>query len=89
MKSQSNQILELLKDGAWHCVNEMLALYCVDYRRRLVDLKEKGYQLESRMCTQHTHRGGSKEWRLIEAQKSVQTFRVLNDQGVVYRDLTI
>ena len=44
----------------------MNPLYMSDPRRRLVDLKNDGYILESRKCQQHDyHRGGSKEWSLI------------------------
>lgn len=50
MISQQNKILNLLDDLQWHCTSEMAALYMVDYRRRLVDLKEKGYQFETRRC---------------------------------------
>ena len=64
--SQTNQILDLLESGNWICVSDMLKLYCVDYRRRLCDLKDKGYLLESRKCQQHSyHKGISKEWRLM------------------------
>lgn len=63
--NQSNKILALLKSQPWVCVETMTKLYIVDYRRRLVDLKERGYELESRKCTQHSyHKGQSKEWHL-------------------------
>ena len=65
--SQQEKILDILEDYNWHCVNEFIDTYCVDYRRRLCDLKKKGYLLENRKCEQHNyHRGFSKEWRLLE-----------------------
>lgn len=65
--TQQNKILALLQEGRWVCVNEFIDTYCVDYRRRLVDLKEKGHQLISRKCLRHHHHSGSKEWRLLSA----------------------
>lgn len=66
-QTQLNQILTLLDDGSWHCTSQMAAMYMVDYRRRIVDLKEKGHKLESRRCTQHSH--PMKEWRLLPEAK--------------------
>lgn len=63
--NQKQKILLILQDKNWHCVNEFIDTYCVDYRRRLKDLDEDGYILTSRKCEQHNHRGGSKEWYLI------------------------
>lgn len=63
LNPQTQKIYEILQDERWHCVNEFIDTYSVDYRRRLVDLKRKGYQLISRKCLRHQHRGGSKEWR--------------------------
>lgn len=78
MKAQRAKILDLLRDGNWVCVEQMTQLFIVDYRRRLVDLQEQGYEMESRRCQQHTHhKGGSKEWRLktkIPERKMVQMF---------------
>ena len=62
-QTQLDKILTLLEDKAWHCTREMAELYMIDYRRRLVDLKEKGYKFENRRCTKHSH--PMKEWRLI------------------------
>ena len=65
MEIQRIRILDLLRQQEWTCVEEMLALYIVDYRRRLTDIKRMGYDLESRRCQKHTkHGGGSKEWRI-------------------------
>lgn len=62
--TQSAKILKLLQGKPWVCVTEFIDLYAIDYRRRLVDLKERGHTLESRRCTQHKHPSGLKEWHL-------------------------
>ena len=63
--TQTSKILNLLKDGAWHCTSEMYAMFMSDPRRRIVDLKEKGYELEGKKCELHDyHKGCSKMWRL-------------------------
>lgn len=62
--TQTKRILEILQDSQWHCVNEFIDLYSIDYRRRLKDLKDKGYTLLNRKCEMHRHIGGSKEWKL-------------------------
>ena len=63
--SQKSKILEILSDNRWHCVNEFIDTYCVDYRRRLKDIKDRGYVLEGVKCTLHNHIGGSKAWRIV------------------------
>src|SRR3990167_4745808 len=68
MNSQTQKILELLNGGEWVCTSQMYALYMADPRRRLCDLRDKGYILEKRRCELHDyHRGGSKMWRLVSA----------------------
>jgi len=71
--SKQQEILKILEDNNWHCVNEFIDTYCVDYRRRLVDLKEKGIRMESRKCQNpnHQHKGGSKEWRLLQGELEI------------------
>ena len=65
MESQKTKILELLEQSEWVCTSAMYACFMSDPRRRICDLKEKGYLLESRKCQSHDyHRGGSKEWHL-------------------------
>src|SRR5581483_6586047 len=64
--TQKNRIHELLSDGAFHCVTEMMAMYIPDYRRRLCDLKDQGVHLEARRCQAHQHKGGIQEWRLAD-----------------------
>ena len=64
--SQQQIILDILKDGEFHCSSEFYAQYMADPRKRLHELKTKGYELENRKCQQHDyHTGGSKEWKLI------------------------
>lgn len=68
IKSKKEKILEVLSDYNWHCVNELLNTYCVDYRSRISELKKKGHKLEWRWCENpsHKHNGKSKEWRLTK-----------------------
>ena len=73
-KSQKLKILDILKDYNWHCVNQFIDTYCVDYRRRLKDLRDGGYILESKRCDSHGyHKGGSKEWRILGEKASDAT----------------
>lgn len=70
--SQHQKILTLLDKGDWVCTSSMYALFIADPRKRLCELKEKGYQLESRRCQQHNyHDAGSKEWRLTDSLPTV------------------
>ncbi len=65
-KTQINIILDLLHSKDWVCTSDMYREFMSDPRRRLIDIKEMGYTLESRRCTQHGfHRGGSREWRIV------------------------
>lgn len=62
---QANRMLKLLKSQPWVCVEDFTKLYIVDYRRRISDLKERGFQFESKKCELHNyHKGGSKMWHL-------------------------
>ena len=77
MNSQINKIMELLKAGDWICTSQMYALYMSDPRRRLCDLREKGYILESKKCSLHDfHRGGSKMWRFIQLPNDPPTLPI-------------
>ena len=72
MNTQKQKIAEILSDQAWHCVNEFIDTYCVDYRRRLVDIKRDGLEMESKTCELHNfHRGGSKMWRIVPKQEAL------------------
>lgn len=73
-ESQQNKILNLLEDGEFHCTSEMAALYMVDYRRRLVDLKVKGYLFVNRRCQKHAH--PMKEWKLISSPHDMKKLLV-------------
>lgn len=79
MKTQCEKILEILKDGQWHCVQEMIDTYSVDYRSRLCRLKREGYKFENRTCENpnHHHMGRMKEWRL---KSSVAEFASKSDK---------
>lgn len=79
MKSQVQRILDVLEDGEFHCTSEFYADYMADPRRRMKDIQEKGFHLESRKCRKHGyHAGGSKEWRLLEkpAPKKKPTYQI-------------
>ena len=61
--SQKEKILQLLEEKEWVCTNEFYASYIADPRKRICELKDKGFVLEWRWCKTHNH-GKSKEWRL-------------------------
>jgi len=68
MNSQTQKILELLNGGDWVCTSQMYALFMADPRRRLCDLRDKGYVLEKERCKLHSyHKGGSKMWKLVSS----------------------
>lgn len=74
MKSQVQRIITVLEDGNWHCTSEFYKDFMADPRRRMVDIQDKGYKLESRPCQSHNyHDGHSKEWRI--ADKPIKTIR--------------
>ena len=63
MKSQVQRIIDALSDGKWHCTSEFYGDFMADPRRRMIDIKERGFYLHSRKCQRHPyHSGGSKEW---------------------------
>ena len=70
--NQKQKILNLLDDGRWHCSSEMYAMYLADPRKRLHELKQAGYILESRWCKDHPHEGLQKQWRLIATPKNYE-----------------
>ena len=90
-KSQVQRILDTLNDGAWHCTSEFYADFMADPRRRMKDIQEKGFDLESRICKSHTyHDGQSKEWRLVkivQKPKLVHTYVLINGQRVAVSEL--
>jgi hypothetical protein len=67
MKTQVQTILNLLSDGEYHCITEMIQKFIPDYRRRLCDIAEQGIELESKKCEFHVHRSGNmKMWKLAK-----------------------
>ena len=63
--TQHAKILSILEDNQWHCSSEFYAQYIADPRKRLCELKEKGYTLISRWCEDHNyHTGHQKQWKL-------------------------
>lgn len=77
--SQKKIILNMLLDTEWVCVTEMMAACIPDYRRRCCDLKEDGYNLISRPCTQHQHRSRTlQEWHLIQSSSVVDNLNKIS-----------
>src|SRR6478609_7412284 len=60
MKSQHQKILNLLSDGAWHCGQEINDLYIKDDRKRLSELRQMGYAIETAPCNLKDHIHNSK-----------------------------
>jgi hypothetical protein len=55
----------LLKDGAWHCSNEIQALYIRDYRKRISEMNMAGYVIKSQVCDcERPHNAGVHKYRL-------------------------
>ena len=69
-KSQLTRIADVLEDGAWHCTSQFYGDFISDPRRRMIDLKERGFILESRPCKSHPyHNAMQKEWRSMGYEK--------------------
>lgn len=63
--SQQELILEKLNDGQWHCSNELIDLYSVDYRSVINKLRKKGYEIIGKPCDMnHTHKSRKNKWYL-------------------------
>jgi hypothetical protein len=71
MNSQHQKILDILSDGDWHCTSEMRSEYMADPPKRLQELRDdKEYKFYlPRLCKRHNHRGGVKEWRLLDIRQ--------------------
>lgn len=86
MESQVERITKALSDGNWHCTSEFYADFMADPRRRMKDIQERGFSLESRPCKSHTyHAGGSKEWRMATVAKTATprlVYDPINDRMV-------
>lgn len=54
-------------NGEWVCGSYWYATYRPTFSQRIsIDLKaERGYVIESRICTQHEHKGTIHEYRLV------------------------
>ena len=79
METQKTKILNMLLDRPYVCVTEMMAAYIPDYRRRICDLKDDDYILESRSCQQHVHRSKNlKEWHLIGREEKKEEIKPLS-----------
>jgi len=72
MNSQHQIILGILSDLSWHCTSEMRSEYMADPPKRLQELRDDKHYLfyEPRLCKRHNHKGGVKEWRLIQLEPS-------------------
>lgn len=62
--SHRDRILADLASGAWVCGAEWYAAYIPTFSQRIsnINADEPG-RIESRPCTQHTHRGSIHEYR--------------------------
>lgn len=79
--SQQSKIMELLKANEWTCTNEFYSRYIADPRKRLEELRKQGVKMEWRWCENenHNHNGHSKEWKLIEDNRTGTTSPEFND----------
>ena len=60
------RILRDLRDYDWVCGTFWLARFTPTYAQRIsLDLKPRGYQIISRPCKRHGHKGGVYEYRLV------------------------
>ena len=85
--TQANIILELLESKEWSCVTEMMSKFIPDYRRRLVDLRERGIEMESKSCTLHNHESKNmKMWKLLNQRPYKIRELKLSDGTVVSRE---
>lgn len=48
LSPQKRRIIELYKDGQWHCSVEIT--FIRDYRKRLSEMNHAGFVFESRIC---------------------------------------
>jgi hypothetical protein len=49
--SQKDKIKNILSDGQKHCsVQFVEEVFCIDYRRRICDLKDDGLKIKSEPC---------------------------------------
>jgi hypothetical protein len=56
--TQETRILDVLKDGRWHCGNEFLGMYMPRYSSVIHTLRHKrGYKIGGEPCTIHPDKG--------------------------------
>lgn len=55
LTNQQRAIVALLGDGLWHCTKEINDLYIRDDRKRISELKAKGYVIDGKKCDMHHH----------------------------------
>jgi len=79
--SQTDKILNLLKDGKWHSTIELHQI-CWRYGARLFDMREQGYKLEKRPSSVPK----IEEWRLIETLENtfVPITGIIKDKKIEY-----
>lgn len=64
--SHHQKILKLLSDGKWHCGNEITSLFIKDDRKRISELREKGYNIISELCDCGRHTSNIFKRKLID-----------------------
>lgn len=69
------RLMAVLEDGHWHGLEDFLAAYIPEYRKRISELKAKGVQIESRYRTRRQKFGRygtkyrAKDYRLVGGQR--------------------
>jgi hypothetical protein len=71
--NQKQKILQILNEQDWVCGTKFMQEYIPEYRSRLNEIRKSGYVIENRLCTQHTHKGGLQEWRLVPRGTEIRT----------------
>lgn len=86
---QFAKIIEMSKDGAWHCRAEWWPITKSPHKRRS-DLEAKGYFFEERTCTHGII--NSKDFRLVDAPKKREQIVTQLPDGrvrVEYKDVPL
>lgn len=64
--TQHTQILELLSDNQWHCAKEIRdKIFAYDYRKRISELNQKGFEIKSEPCHDHNHSSNLHRYKFI------------------------
>ena len=62
--TQHQKIVDMCKDGNWHCGNEFRALFIFSPHKRRSEIASKGkYYFEDRKCEHH--HAGVRDYRMI------------------------